>query len=122
MAQILAPPPVASSATSVGTGSASVASTVAGTGFYSPPTTGMSSCRTDLSATTAYPGLVVNGVSYVDPTEVDPLVCAKCGGEMGVIAFITEHEVVDAILRHVAKAETRSPRGPPGAAAVSAAS
>jgi hypothetical protein len=49
--------------------------------------------------------------------EVNPLVCPLCGSEMKVIAFITEHDVVDAILRHLAKAEVRSPRGPPGAAA-----
>jgi hypothetical protein len=48
--------------------------------------------------------------------EVDPLVCPTCGSEMKVIAFITEHDVVDAILRHLAKAEARSPRGPPGTA------
>ena len=47
--------------------------------------------------------------------EVDPLVCPSCGSEMKVIAFITEHDVVDAILRHLAKVEARSPRGPPGA-------
>ena len=54
--------------------------------------------------------------------EVDPLVCPKCGGEMRIIAFITDHDVVDAILRHLATAEAHSPRGPPGAGAVSAAS
>ena len=54
--------------------------------------------------------------------EVDPLVCPKCGGEMRIIAFIIDHDVVDAILRHLAKAEARSPRGPPSAAALSAAS
>jgi len=43
-------------------------------------------------------------------------VCPSCGSEMKVIAFITEHDVVDAILRHLAKAGARSPRGPPGAA------
>ena len=48
--------------------------------------------------------------------EVDPLVCPSCGSEMKVIAFITEHDVVDAILRHLAKTKARSPRGPPGAA------
>ena len=47
--------------------------------------------------------------------EVDPLVCPTCGSEMKVIAFITEHDVVDAILRHLAKTKARSPRGPPGA-------
>jgi hypothetical protein len=41
---------------------------------------------------------------------------------MRVIAFIIDHNVVDAILRHLVKAEARSPRGPPGAAPLSAAS
>ena len=54
--------------------------------------------------------------------EVDPLVCPTCGGEMRIIAFIIDHDVVDAILRHLAKAEARSPRGPPSAAALPAAS
>ena len=39
-----------------------------------------------------------------------------------IIAFIIDHDVVDAILRHLAKAEARSPRGPPSAAALPAAS
>lgn len=52
--------------------------------------------------------------------EVDPLVCPSCGSEMKVIAFITEHDVVDAILRHLAKTRARSPRGPPGAATLPA--
>ena len=50
--------------------------------------------------------------------EVDPLLCPKCGGEMRIIAFIIDHDVVDAILRHLAKAEARSPRGPPSTAAL----
>jgi len=54
--------------------------------------------------------------------EVDPLLCPKCGGEMRIIAFITDHDVVDAILRHLAKAVARSPRGPPSVAALSAVS
>lgn len=37
---------------------------------------------------------------------------------MRIIAFIIDHDVVDAILRHLAKAEARSPRGPPIAAAL----
>ena len=42
--------------------------------------------------------------------EVDPLVCRSCGSEMKVIAFITEHDVVDAILRHLQrKEEARAP-------------
>ena len=54
--------------------------------------------------------------------EVDPLLCPSCGSEMKVIAFITEHGVVDAILRHLLKAGTRSPRGPPGGATLPATS
>ena len=34
--------------------------------------------------------------------EVDPLVCLSGGGEMRIIAFIIDHDVVDAILRHLA--------------------
>jgi hypothetical protein len=54
--------------------------------------------------------------------EVDPLVCPKCQGEMRIIAFIIDHNVVDAILRHLTTAEAKSPRGPPSAAAFSAVS
>ena len=47
--------------------------------------------------------------------EVDPLVCPSCGGEMKVVAFITEHEVVDKILRHLKRLNERArERGPPG--------
>jgi len=46
--------------------------------------------------------------------EVDPLLCPSCGGAMKVIAFITEHEVVDAILRHLERGEAKEARGPPG--------
>ncbi len=46
--------------------------------------------------------------------EVDPLVCARCGGEMRIIAFIVDPAVIDKILRHlVAKGDHRV-RGPPG--------
>jgi hypothetical protein len=41
---------------------------------------------------------------------------------MKVIAIITEHDVVDAILRHLAKAEARSARNPPIAATLLATS
>ena len=45
--------------------------------------------------------------------EIDPLVCPSCGSEMKVIAFITEHDVVDAILRHLERKESQEARGPP---------
>ena len=54
--------------------------------------------------------------------EVDPLLCPKCGGEMRIIAFIIDHKVEDAILRHLAMAEAKSPRGPPGTAVLSTVS
>jgi hypothetical protein len=41
---------------------------------------------------------------------------------MRVIAFITEHDVVDAILRDLAKTKARSPRGSPGGATLHAVS
>ena len=33
--------------------------------------------------------------------EVDPMVCPKCGGTMKVVAFLTEHAVVDRIINHL---------------------
>jgi hypothetical protein len=45
--------------------------------------------------------------------EIDPLVCPSCGSKMKVIAFITEHEVVDAILRHIEGKESQGARAPP---------
>ena len=54
-----------------------------------------------------------------------PVVCGQAGGGDGGLAprgGVIDHDVVDAILRHLAKAEAKSPRGPPGTAALSAAS
>ena len=44
--------------------------------------------------------------------EVDPLICPKCGGEMRVISFITEFQVIRRILDHLEK-KGRSQRAPP---------
>jgi len=33
--------------------------------------------------------------------EVDPLLCPQCGGQMKVIAFITDYAVVDRIIHHL---------------------
>ncbi len=33
--------------------------------------------------------------------EVDPLICPTCGGQMRVIAFITDYSVVDKIINHL---------------------
>ncbi len=47
--------------------------------------------------------------------EVDPLLCPSCGGAMKVIAFITEHDVIDKILRHLKRRDEEGRgRGPPG--------
>lgn len=46
--------------------------------------------------------------------EVDPLLCPDCGGEMKVIAVLTDPEVVDRILRHIkAKQEKEQEQAPP---------
>ena len=52
--------------------------------------------------------------------EVDPLLCRKCGTEMKVVSVITEPEVIDKILQHIARTGGRDPfegRGPPAEAA-----
>jgi hypothetical protein len=33
--------------------------------------------------------------------EVDPLTCSQCGGQMKVIAFLTDFSVVDRIINHL---------------------
>jgi hypothetical protein len=52
--------------------------------------------------------------------ETDPLICAKCGGDMRVIAVILEPKVIRKILDHIRKKE--SSRGPPDAQPLAAAS
>ncbi len=55
--------------------------------------------------------------------EVDPLVCPSCGSEMKVIAFVTEHAVVDKILRHLKRRDEEGRgRGPPGRSELAAVS
>jgi hypothetical protein len=41
--------------------------------------------------------------------EVDPLKCPKCGGEMKIVAFIEEKEIVERILRHYDLWQERKP-------------
>jgi hypothetical protein len=43
----------------------------------------------------------------------DALKCSRCGGRMRIIAFITDPEVVEKILRHVGKWGEGRGRGPP---------
>jgi len=33
--------------------------------------------------------------------EVDPLLCPQCGGQMRIIAFLTDYAVVDRIIHHL---------------------
>jgi len=54
--------------------------------------------------------------------EVNPLICPSCGGEMRVVALITEHEVVDKILQHLERREEGRGRGPAGSGRAQAAS
>ena len=44
--------------------------------------------------------------------EVDPLRCPRCGGEMKILAFILDPEVIAAILRHLRRTG-REPRALP---------
>ncbi len=44
--------------------------------------------------------------------EVDPLICPQCGGEMKVISFIEDHEVIDRIISHL-KLTFHAERPPP---------
>jgi hypothetical protein len=44
--------------------------------------------------------------------EIDPLVCPECGGEMRVVAFITDPPVIKKILDHLAR-PPRATRAPP---------
>jgi len=46
--------------------------------------------------------------------EVDPLVCAKCGGEMRIVSVILEHKVITTILGHLAGKGITPGRDPPG--------
>jgi hypothetical protein len=48
--------------------------------------------------------------------EVDPMTCPQCGGAMKVIAFLTEHAVVDRIIDHL-KLTFVAERPPPPQAA-----
>lgn len=45
--------------------------------------------------------------------EVDPLCCPKCGGEMRIISFINEDEVIEKILDHLGLWSQKSSRDPP---------
>ena len=50
--------------------------------------------------------------------EVDPLLCPACGSAMKIVSVITEPNVIDAILRHLARTGGRDPfegRAPPAA-------
>jgi transposase len=44
--------------------------------------------------------------------EVDPLLCPQCGGQMKVIAFLTDYAVVDRIIDHL-KLTFAAERPPP---------
>jgi hypothetical protein len=55
--------------------------------------------------------------------EVDPLVCPRCGGQMRVIGFITQPELIDRIVDHIRRRDKVSrPARPPPHSSVSVAS
>jgi hypothetical protein len=45
--------------------------------------------------------------------EVDPLICAKCGGAMKVIAVILDPKVIRKILEHIERRDEGASRAPP---------
>lgn len=45
--------------------------------------------------------------------EVDPLTCPKCSGEMRIISFIYQHQVIKKILKHLKIYEEKRQRAPP---------
>ncbi len=48
--------------------------------------------------------------------EVDPLICAKCGGAMKVISVILDPKVIRKILEHIERRDESASRAPPGEA------
>jgi len=44
--------------------------------------------------------------------EVDPLLCARCGGQISIIPFIEDHKVIDKIIAHL-KITFHAERPPP---------
>jgi hypothetical protein len=46
--------------------------------------------------------------------EVDPLCCPKCGGEMKIISFIDEYQIIKQILEHHGLWVQKPSRDPPG--------
>ena len=45
--------------------------------------------------------------------EVDPLKCPKCGGEMRIVSFIDQDDVIKKILKHCGPWKEQAPRPPP---------
>jgi len=45
--------------------------------------------------------------------EVDPLCCPRCGGQMKIISFITDPQVIRHILEHLGGSAQKSSRDPP---------
>ncbi len=45
--------------------------------------------------------------------EIDPMVCANCGGEMRIVSVILEYRVINRILGHLARKGIEPGRGPP---------
>jgi len=53
------------------------------------------------------------GSSHSTLFEVDPLVCATCGGEMRIISVILDPAVITSILEHIRRRKDTATRAPP---------
>jgi len=76
--------------------------------------------RDDVPSSGASPKITLRKIRWAELIrqvfEVDPLKCAKCGGQMKVIAFITtsQQSVIDSILDHLGESTgTVKATGPP---------
>lgn len=101
-------------------------------GWYSNKSRGLRNKKKQQENSTLISDKVINISSYVPSKvpskqwriliqkvwEVDPLECPSCGGEMKIISFIQEKDVIEKILRHLglwakSMAATEDPRGSP---------
>ena len=54
------------------------------------------------------------GITLIRDEPVNPLICPKCQGEMRIIAFIEDEQVIKKILKHLGLRETHNHDPPLG--------
>lgn len=71
--------------------------------------------QTETEEPAAKPGNSMWAMLIQKVYEVDPLLCAKCGGTMKIVAFIEppQEEVIEKILKHCGLWEDPNERAPP---------